>query len=92
MKEPEEKPKQQIRVPDQALPGHWLPEDDMRALTRKGEVTILEHVGGKTIVAVRAASGSILTLEGGGEGEAHRRVVPDLQELARHVEAKGLRP
>lgn len=80
MKEPEEKPKQQVRVPDQALPGHWLPEDDMRALTRKGEVTILEHVGGKTIVAVRAASGSILTLEGGEK----ERLIAELCQICKN--------
>lgn len=52
----------------------------MRALTRKGEVTILEHVGGKTIVAVRAASGSILTLEGGEK----ERLIAELCQICKN--------
>jgi hypothetical protein len=39
-------------------------KDYMRILARKGEVTIVEHVGGKTMVALRAA-GNVVTLEGG---------------------------
>jgi hypothetical protein len=39
------------------------PKDYMKILARKGEVTILEHVGGKTIVAIRA-SGNVATLKG----------------------------
>lgn len=50
----------------------------MRALTRKGEVTILEHVGGKTIV--RAASGSILTLEGGEK----ERLIAELCQICKN--------
>ena len=35
----------------------------MEILSRKGEVTVVEHTGGKTIVAIEAYGG-VLTLEG----------------------------
>ena len=38
--------------------------DHLKALARKGEVTILEHVGGKTIVALKTPAG-VVSLEGG---------------------------
>ena len=36
----------------------------MKILARKGEVTIVEHVGRKTIVALKTAAG-VVTLTGG---------------------------
>jgi len=36
----------------------------MKALARKGEVTILEHVGGKTMVKLQTSSGNVAVLEG----------------------------
>ena len=38
-------------------------KDYMEILSRKGKVTVLEHTGGKTIVAIEAHGGA-LTLEG----------------------------
>ena len=43
---------------------HLTVKDYMKALARKGEVTIVEHAGGKTIVALRTSAG-IVTLTGG---------------------------
>ena len=40
------------------------PKDYMKILARKGEVTIVEHVGRKTIVALKTAAG-VVTLTGG---------------------------
>ena len=37
--------------------------DHMKALARKGEVTIVEH-GGKTIIALKTSAG-VVSLEGG---------------------------
>jgi hypothetical protein len=39
--------------------------DHMKTLSRKGEVTIVEHAGGKAIVAVKTVSGDVVTLKGG---------------------------
>jgi hypothetical protein len=39
-------------------------KDYMKALARKGEVTIVEHVGGKTIVAIKTSAG-VASLTGG---------------------------
>jgi hypothetical protein len=36
----------------------------LEILARKGDVTIVEHAGGKTIIAVEAC-GNVMTLEGG---------------------------
>ena len=38
--------------------------DYMRQLARKGKVTVVEHTGGKTQVAIQAYGG-VVTLEGG---------------------------
>ena len=74
----------------------------MRALTRKGEVTILEHVGGKTIV--RAASGSTRIYIYPPYRWRHvdalitnfhlprSTLIALVAALVGHVEAKGLRP
>jgi hypothetical protein len=40
-------------------------KDYMKMLARKGAVTIVEHVGGKTMVAIQLSCGNIVTLEGG---------------------------
>ncbi len=42
--------------------------DYMKMLARKGEVTVVEHIGGKTIVALQTPAG-ILTLEGGAKDQ-----------------------
>ena len=39
-------------------------EDSLKILARKGDVTILERIGGKTMISVQA-SGNVMTLEGG---------------------------
>jgi hypothetical protein len=38
--------------------------DHLKALARKGVVTVVEHDGGKTIVAIQSG-GNVVTLEGG---------------------------
>ena len=38
--------------------------DHMKALARKGEVTIVEHAGKKTTVALRTHAGGVVTLQG----------------------------
>jgi hypothetical protein len=48
-------------------------------LARKGEVTVLEHVGGKTIVAIQAYGG-VLTLEGGTKD----KLIEELCQMCKH--------
>jgi hypothetical protein len=38
--------------------------DHMKALARKGEITVVEHVGGRTIVVLKTSAG-VISLEGG---------------------------
>ena len=41
------------------------PKDYMKALAKKGEVTIVEHVDGKTMVALQSFSGAgVVVLQG----------------------------
>jgi hypothetical protein len=40
-------------------------EELTTALSKKGELTILEHTAGKPIIALKADGGSVLTLRGG---------------------------
>lgn len=35
----------------------------LKALARKGEVTIVEHTGGKTIIALKTPTGGVISLE-----------------------------
>jgi len=39
-------------------------KEPIELLARKGSVTVVEHTGGKTIVAIELSCGNILTLEG----------------------------
>jgi hypothetical protein len=40
-------------------------KNDLEMLAKKGEVTVIDHPKGKTMVAVKSPNGSVVTLTGG---------------------------
>lgn len=55
--------------------------DYAKALAKKGDVTVVEHVGGKTTVAIQACGG-VLTLEGKTAGK--NKLLAELFQMVEH--------
>ena len=54
-------------------------KDYLQALARKGEVTIVEHIGGKPIVALKTPAG-VVSLQGGTK----EQLIAELAQMVRN--------